>query len=638
MKNIKINSLWYFLISFIYLELIFKVLVFDNVININLINIFLYVMFFTLLMKLITSFFKEKTNKIISFISIFIISFIFSLELCIYRIFGLFFDFSLLSASNQVFSFASDMVMFIIKNIGGIILLFVPFVVGLIFNKHISFNKEGYKHGLIILIFCILFYGSFLESLYINKNSDYSAHELYYKTNNIDLSINKLGVLNTFRIDLKRVIFGFNDTLSIIEKEDEEDKNIEYSYNNLDIDFDNLSNNSEGVVKNMHEFFKNETGTKKNKYTGKFKDKNLILFMAESFNEIAVDEKLTPTLYKLVNNGFVFKDFYTPTISSTIGGEFQELTGLVATSGFLTPWKKGTNTFPFGVSTVFENLGYNTYAYHDHTYTFQDRYKYLESLGFNNFKGCNSGMETIINCDLWPESDVEMIDGTINEFINNDKPFFTYYVTVSGHGDYNWSNAMSKKHYDEVKDLGYSEKVLAYLAGQIELDRALDTLIKKLDENGKLDDTVIALVGDHYPYYLTCEEVNELSKDKKDPVIEINHSNFILWNNKMDNVIVEKVGSQIDVLPTIYNLFDIPYDSRLIIGKDILSTETGLAIFGNNSWVSDYGTYFSENSSFIPKKDIELPENYIKNMNAIVQNKMNISKLIMTEDYYSKVF
>ncbi|MEG0794377.1 MAG: LTA synthase family protein, partial [Bacilli bacterium] len=622
----------------IYLELIFKVLVFDNVININLINIFLYVMFFTLLMKLITSFFKEKTNKIISFISIFIISFIFSLELCIYRIFGLFFDFSLLSASNQVFSFASDMVMFIIKNIGGIILLFVPFIVGLIFNKHISFKKEGYKHGLIILMFCVLFYGSFLISLNINKNSDYSAHELYYKTNNIDLSINKLGVLNTFRIDLKRVIFGFNETLSIIEKEDEEDKNIEYSYNNLDIDFDNLSNNSEGVVKNMHEFFKNETGTKKNKYTGKFKDKNLILFMAESFNEIAVDEKLTPTLYKLVNNGFVFKDFYTPTISSTIGGEFQELTGLVATSGFLTPWKKGTNTFPFGVSTVFENLGYNTYAYHDHTFTFQDRYKYLESLGFNNFKGCNSGMETIINCDLWPESDVEMIDGTINEFVNNDKPFFTYYVTVSGHGDYNWSNAMSKKHYDEVKDLDYSEKVLAYLAGQIELDRALDTLIKKLDENGKLDDTVIALVGDHYPYYLTCEEVNELSKDKKDPVVEINHSNFILWNNKMDNVIVEKVGSQIDVLPTIYNLFDIPYDSRLIIGKDILSTETGLAIFGNNSWVSDYGTYFSENSSFIPKKDIELPENYIKNMNAIVQNKMNISKLIMTEDYYSKVF
>ena len=42
---------------------------------------------------------------------------------------------------------------------------------------------------------------------------------------------------------------------------------------------------------------------------------------------------------------------------------------------------------------------------------------------------------------------------------------------------------MSKKHKKEVEHLEYSEKVKAYLAAQIELDRALELLIEKLEEN-----------------------------------------------------------------------------------------------------------------------------------------------------------
>ena len=102
----------------------------------------------------------------------------------------------------------------------------------------------------------------------------------------------------------------------------------------------------------------------------------------------------------------------------------------------------------------------------------------------------------------------------------------------------------------------------------------------------------------------------------------------------MDNVQVTKVGSQIDVLPTLYNLFGLNYDSRLIIGNDILSTTPGLAIFGNQSWVSDYGTYFAAKSEFKAKDGQEIPEDYVAKMNKIVSNRVNMSKLIMTQDYY----
>ena len=105
----------------------------------------------------------------------------------------------------------------------------------------------------------------------------------------------------------------------------------------------------------------------------------------------------------------------------------------------------------------------------------------------------------------------------------------------------------------------------------------------------------------------------------------------------MENVEINKVGSQIDVLPTIYNLFGVKYDSRLIIGKDILSDEEGLAIFGNRSWVSDKGTYFARSNKFVPNKDVSISDDYIKTMNTIVSNKVIMSKNIMVYDYYGKV-
>lgn len=358
--------------------------------------------------------------------------------------------------------------------------------------------------------------------------------------------------------------------------------------------------------------------------------------MAESFNEIAVSKELTPTLYKLINSSFVFNNFYTPVNNSTIGGEFQELTGLFANSSIFSIWKSGNNSFPYGISNVFENLNYSTFAYHNNSYTFQNRNKYLKSLGFDNFLACRNGLEKKINCKMWPQSDVDMINTTYQDWINEEQ-FMVFYATVSGHGEYSWSNNMSKKHKELVKDLDYSEKVKAYLAAQIELDRALETLLLKLEENDRLEDTVIALVGDHYPYYLSLDQVNEVAKYKKDSVVEINRSNFILWNSKTPTIEIDKVGSQIDVLPTIYNIFGIDYDSRLIIGRDILSTEPGLAIFNDRSWTTDYGTYFISKGEFVPKKDVKVSEDYVENMCKKVDNKVIMSQLILEKDYYKKV-
>ena len=631
-----------------FLELSFRILTNVTIFNISFLYVTLYNIFVSLLISFLVTWGNNKFNKVIYYITIFIISFIYALQLCIYKMFGFYFDLSLLSATDQVASFAGDGLKLILENIVGVIVLFLPFIILLIFIRRISIHKNDVKINIIKLISLVVVYLVFIGALYIKGNGINSAKELYFNVNNNELNIRKFGVLNAFRIDVKRSIFGFDVKLNIPDDyvdpdkdddEEDEEPEIVYEYNNLDIDFDSLiASESNSTIKMMHEYFKNESGTLQNEYTKYFENKNLILFMAESFNEIAVREDITPTLYKLVNSGFKFNNFYTPTISSTIGGEFQELTGLVAASGFLSPWKSGENYYPFGVATAFQNLGYNTYAYHNHTYTFQSRHKYLAALGFDNYMGCRNGLENEINCNQWPESDVEMIEATFDDYIASENPFMVYYVTVSGHGDYGFNySAMARKHKDDVANLNYSEKPLSYLAAQIELDQALELLIKKLDEAGELEDTVIALVGDHYPYYLSLDEVNEIASYEKDNVVEINRSNFILWNSEMETVEIEKVGSQIDVLPTIYNLFGVEYDSRLIIGKDILSTEPGLAIFGNSSWVSDKGTYFASSGEFVSRDGVTVDDDYIRYMNSIVSNKITMSRNIMKYDYYRKV-
>ena len=216
----------------------------------------------------------------------------------------------------------------------------------------------------------------------------------------------------------------------------------------------------------------------------------------------------------------------------------------------------------------------------------------------------------------------------------------TYYVTVGGHSPYNKNDNIARKYIDQLNATNYSEPVKYYLASQIELDKMLEQLINKLTETGKLKDTVIALVGDHYPYTLTIDQMNEVSAYPKDGIVEVNRSNFILWNSEItEPIIVDKVGSQIDVLPTLLNLFGIEYDSRLIMGKDILSTYEGLAIFSNRSWVSDYGTYNATTRQFTLKegKQLENINEYVKRINNRVANSFNISKMIIDNNYYEHV-
>lgn len=625
-KIIKINLLNY--IVLIFFEAMFALISFDIYSKSEVLSILIYSLFSSFIMTILMTVGSEKTNKIFSYIIYFVLCFWFALEAIFKSFLQTFFSLDCFKLSDQAMGFAGETIKVIVGNIHYLILFFLPFILLIIFRKKIDLNiKENKKY---LYSYIILIPLSFLSyRLYINStkdNKDISLYDLYYNTNNIPLSIQKMGVLSSTGLDIYRNIFGFDD--KVIEVNYEEENNDEdlfvYEKNNLDLD---LSSNK--LNKDIKEYIDNNPGTSKNKYTGMFENKNLIFVVAESFSEIGIDKDRTPTLYKLTNNGFIFDNFYVPYYLSTIGGEFQSLTGLYPNYSTLTKWKSGENSFPYGLATVFKEKGYNTYAYHAHDGYFQNRYKYLKALGFDNFKACNMGLN--INCNVWPESDIEMIKATTNDYINSDKPFMTYYMTVSGHLDYTKeSNSIVSKNWDLVKNLDYSDKAKSYLATQIELDRAMESLLKELENKGILEDTVIVLLADHYPYGLSLEEINELSSYKRDELFEINHNALIIYNSSMKNISITKVGMPIDVLPTIYNLFDIKYDSRLFAGSDLLSNNEGMVILDNLSWITDKGKYNSLNGKY--SGDID--SDYINNINNIIQNKIIFSRNMITYDGY----
>ena len=160
-----------------------------------------------------------------------------------------------------------------------------------------------------------------------------------------------------------------------------------------------------------------------------------------------------------------------------------------------------------------------------------------------------------------------------------------------------------------------------------------------LEEAGKLDDTVIVLTPDHYPYGLSNANINEVSAIDRDDAFELYHSDLIIWNNRMETIEVDKVGSNPDVLPTILNLFGIEYDSRLIIGQDLLSDKEGLVVLDNRSWISDKVKYNSVTSEIIPRYEgIEVDEEYIAKLNNLVDNQFKISNMVLQNNYYKKLF
>lgn len=628
----------------VYLELIYRIFIVGNFFSLNTLSVILFSMTWMAITALIVGLFNEKVNRIISYFILFFYTLITLAQIVYYNFYDSIFSFfSLTTGTGQVMQFW-QMILEVIARIWYVFALtLVPLILYYIFNKKIfKFNKLRLKDillNLVILVFSLTMI--LVEVTYDNKGV-YSLNRLIYKTHAPMLTINKTGLWSMQIIDLYRYIFGFEEEVEVstVEEAPEEvELEKEKEYNKIDIDFESLiEKESNSTVKNMHKYFSSVVPSEKNKYTGLFKDKNLIFITAEAFDTIAIDKDITPTLYKMANNSYIFTNYYQPLYPvSTSDGEYMNLISLIPKEGVWSFYKSSKISMPMGFGTMFKNEGYTSYGFHNHTYKYYDRHLSHPNIGLS-YIGCGNGLEKKMNCKRWPNSDYEMIEATTDYYLNDEKPFATYYMTVSGHLNYNfYGNSMSARNKNKVKNLKYSDAIKAYYAAQIELDKAMELLLKKLEEKGVLDDTLIIIGPDHYPYGLTQKQMNEVSNIDRSNKFENYHTTLIMYNPSIEKTVIDKTISGLDLLPTIYNLYGIEFDSRLLMGRDIFSDSEHIVILSDRSWITEAGRYNSVTRKFTKTTEEEIDDDYIDRINSIVNNRFSMSALILDNNYYKKV-
>lgn len=483
--------------------------------------------------------------------------------------------------------------------------------------------------------------------MYVGRDNAFSVYRTFTNVNtSTDSSYKKIGMLATTAQELRYMLFSGSGSIMItpssLNISDVPRTYSSNSYNVIEsIDFTALADSTDSdILKATDEYLANATPTRKNNYTGLLKDYNLITICAESFCPWFISEELTPTLYKLSHTGILFENYYGTFQSVTTNGEYTMCMGLYpdmsrtkTDSSFNVA---GTNYLPFCLGNALKGMGYQAWGYHDYIGDFYNRNITHANMGYT-FKAADSGLAMKID---WPSSDLEMMEASIDDYINSGEPFHAYYMTFSGHYQYNWDNAMSAKNRDAVKDLPYSEPVKAYIACNLELEYALEYLMQRLEEAGVADKTCIVLTNDHYPYGLTEDEYNELAGQTLDTTFEKYRNSFICYVPGLsENIVVDEYCSTADILPTLLNLFGVDYDSRLLAGTDVLSSGLHVAVLSDKSFLTKTFRYDAGTETVIPADEsITVSDGLVKTYRLYVDSRFQLSGNILNSDYYAHVF
>lgn len=646
MKQKLINAGFLFIFFFVvilYLEALFKIRVLSFAFDYNFFRITLFSLSYTIMIMFFVMFFKEKTVKIIVFVSTFIITFLyFNQEIYSSFVEG-FYSIAVAGDFTAGLSFFSDYLTAIrLPHISYLLPLASLFVLNR--YKIISFDVEYtlLKQPLFILTLAVVLFFTSLQT--INESV-----EIQSDTSDEMFDLNQVSSLVSYSdMDLYTYMYNSQNALKKFGL-------LTYTQRDVFSMFrtDPLSEEAYEVL--IEDFFEKQPEHDDNTYTGLFEDKNFILIMAESLDTYAINETLTPNLWNLKQENAYFENYYSPLYyRSTADSEF-----LVQTSMF--PNKNVTlsmdayleNTFPNTLPKLFESGGYTTYSFHNYFDYFYPRGDFhLNTLGYDQFwgseeLGITSGYdpEEVIFDHVW-ESDYEMMKMAVPKFIGEDK-FFVNILTVSGHFQYNENHEMAKPEYvaavqdyfDNLEEpVEYSDEILYYLAVNMELDKAIGYLVDELEEANKMDDTVIMIFGDHYAYGIDNEDIWAYEDEYKTDNDEMDIHNvpmLIISDDDFMTGVQPQYMSTIDIMPTVANLFDLDIDYNFVFGNDALSDARNIVKFADGSFICEDFRYDSLSEKYTIYNN-SVTELYLFSLNTNYINDYMYNILVLNYDYFKE--
>ena len=388
----------------------------------------------------------------------------------------------------------------------------------------------------------------------------------------------------------------------------------------------------------LKEAFENKSATK-NKYTGTLKGKNLIIVQLEGADNWIIDKNTTPTLYKLMNEGINFTNhfsFYNGG-GSTFNSEFAINTGFVTPFSYnKNAYAFNKNAFPHSLAHIFKNMEYDVNVFHMNSGEYYSREINYLNWGYDGYYGLKDLGEYTDNTY---QLDRELIlNEQFNELIfNSDKKFVDYIITYSGHLPFTNTKGVCKMLYEEdhpevLETHEYQEmsEEECIRRQNRETDYMVELLLKNLKEKNLFDNTVILFITDHYLY--TVEDKTILDRYKETSNNLINKTPCFIWYKGVKSTSIKEVTSQLDILPTLLNLYGVEYNPNNYIGKDALQTKyKGIVFFSDYSWYD--GNVYVEGGVVTNRKKIS--EDDLEKKNYHVSYSTQKNDLALKYNYFS---
>lgn len=622
------------------------------------------------LLALLPILLPQRAGRILTVLLSFLLTLLFAAELIAKHTLQAYYPLSTLetAAGNRLSDYAGVILPAIAAALPLLLLFFLPtLLLWPLFRWGLAQGQPPRRGAAIFAAAAVAFHLLGLAVVHAPWPGDLTPAKLYRSDTNFDDQVEQLGLVTMLRLDVKHMLFpakaGLDSDFDGLDGLDssgdgsggdtsavEEQPVIDTSPNVMDVDLESLAANAPNEdVAWLANYFASGSPTKKNEYTGMFAGYNVIQLVIEGFSGYAIDPELTPTLYKLANEGFVFNNYYTALhYTSTSNGECQTLLGLYPKNGNPITMKRtgvlGTNAY-FSLAQQLGREGYQVLGYHGN-YDMYGRQASHTNLGYT-WKQFGTGLDVDTTSSgeiAWPARDTQVIENSVDDYINSTEPFHVYYLTISGHMPYS-NNRIVQPYLDQVRALPYSQTTQNYMATVMEVDRALELLLQKLEEAGKLDKTLIIATGDHIPYsnagvleelsgrtFGSSKDLEALNESAID--FDVYKNTLILWSASMEEPVqVDKPCCQVDILPTVSNLLGLEYDSRMLSGRDILSDSEGLVIFTSRSWRSDRGFYNRYTQTFTPAEGVTMTQEeqnqYVSTMKKLVEYKLACTPMIV---------
>ncbi len=638
-------------------EILFRVFSNMPLLDWAIFRIFLGCNIIALLVSFIELFFKEKFGNILSGVVLFIATIYAILQAGFENYIGVYVSLGTSSQLGAVTEYIKDYFDSFNPFFYTLLIPFALYIIYKVFFEKIIFHRYyeemnnlfqkkinrhySYSALIILVILCGVYYQTLTLPFMQNELQLESTSKLFKNPSNPNISVNQFGILTFGLLDVKTTILKTESTevLNFTEKEPEEVTDYSRTFDDTNwLALDAETNNTN--YKNLNNYFMNRDITSKNEYTGQFKGKNLIVIMMESVNEIFINPEYYPTFYKMYNEGWSFENSYSPRNSCSTGNN--EMSGMISLYSIYrtcTANNYKNNQYFESIFNLFNEAGYNTSSYHNYTEKYYYRGTIHKNMGSGAYYGVSDlGIAYDEAYEEWP-SDVLLMEEAMNR-IDTNNPFMAWITTVTSHQPYYLSSEMGDKHLDLFANTDYPTSLKRYMSKLKELDLALARLLELLEEKGVLDDTVIVLFGDHYPYGLNTNDINLVLDYDVNEKNNVDKTPFVIYNSKLEAHHFDQYTSYMNILPTVANLFDLSYDPRWYAGEDILSPDyvnsyKNRVVLADGSWENSKAIYNATTGKITYLNTDTYTNEEIIKYNQEINNLIKMSNLAIKTNYFN---